>query len=135
MAGPFASDLPRVTGHTAVALTLVIPNGVVCWPGVMLSAKACRSRSGSMETTLPDAFSAAMSSSVRFAEKPLMAGNSRRSRSSAETLASKLVDMVLAAKRLAGFIMTMTACVGAKANAVSGTMNNRATKAARFIRS
>jgi hypothetical protein len=34
-----------------------------------------------------------------------------------------------------GFVITMTACVGVEANAVSGATNNRATKAARFIRS
>src|SRR4051794_18702704 len=134
MAGPFASDLPRVTGHTAGAFTSFTTYGVVCWPGVTLSAKAWRSRSGSIVTTLPVAFSAAMSASVRLAAKPLMAGNSRRSRSSAETLGSN-VTAALAAARPGGFIITMTACVGTEANAVSGAMNNRAAKAARFIRS
>src|SRR4051812_26695042 len=134
MAGPFASDLPRVTGHTGGALTLLMPYGVVCWPGVTLSANAWRSRSGSIVTTLPVAFSAAMSASVRLAAKPLMAGNSRRSRSSAETLESNVIA-AFAATRPVGFSITMTACVGTEANAVSGAMNNRAAKAARIIRS
>src|SRR3954453_19786018 len=88
-----------------------------------------------METVVPDAFSAAISASVRLATKPLMPGSSRRSRSSALMFGSSIGDSDFAAKWPLGFVITMTACVGDGANAVSGAMNNRAAKAARFIRS
>jgi hypothetical protein len=48
---------------------------------------------------------------------------------------SNIVEIDFAAKWPLGFVITMTACVGVEANAVSGAMNNRAAKAARFIRS
>src|SRR5882724_11901286 len=113
MAGPFDRDLPRVTGQTGGASTAVNPYGMVCCPDVTESEKAWTSRSGSIDKTSPEAFSDAMSPSVRLATKPWMPGNSRRSRSSAETLGSKFVARDFADKWLLCFVMTMTACVGA----------------------